>query len=491
MSDRIGYCDKTNRLKIYPITSTSSIRIKADANGAGTLIHSASADWELPATVAYYSIASGAPTNCQWQWMTTPIHDMQGVEQYFYGAWLYEWSNEVHQWNKYLRNGDSMRPFNGYSLTQKTSGTTYTIAGNLVYAQDTTIALHYNNANKDGCNLIGNSWTAPINIAGFTADDFTNCEASIILFNTGLDPDGTGDVSGSANNTTAGQYVSVPVNTASSLAKEIQVIPAMQTFQVNATDEGASVRLRYNNLVRTYSSDGINRQPMRVAARNSYGAQGDYEGEGITDKLHIRVDGERFSDHVYLFRNADCTYGFDNGWDGTKMLGDERAVQLFAEQGENQWAVSTQPSLAGTQLGFYRGEDATYTMHFDYEGSEVLYLYDSETQRYTLIESGATYTFSSYTYDLEHRFLLTDYNPETPEGPTTGITHITINGDQLSISHTGSEPLTISVYDAAGHTCLRLQTDAPLTTIPIPDTQGVYLIEALSASTRITQKVVR
>lgn len=485
VSDRIGYCDKTNRLKIYPITSASSIRIKADANGAGTLIHSASADWELPATVAYYSIASGAPTNCQWQWMTTPIHDLQGVEQYFYGAWLYEWSNEVHQWNKYLRNGDSMRPFNGYSLTQKTSGTTYTIAGNLVYAQDTTIALHYNNANTDGCNLIGNSWTAPINIAGFEESDFKNCEASIILFNTGLDPEGKGSVSGSANNTTAGQYVSVPVNAASSLAKEIQVIPAMQTFQVNATGEGASVRLRYNSLVRTYSSEGINRQPMRVAARNNY------EGEGITDRLHIRVDGERFSDHVYLFRNADCTYGFDNGWDGTKMLGDERAVQLFAEQGENQWAVSTQPSLAGTQLGFYRGEDATYTMHFDYEGSEVLYLYDSETQRYTLIESGATYTFSSLTYDLEHRFLLTDYNPETPEGPTTGITHITVSGDQLSISHTGSEPLTISVYDAAGHTCLRLQTNAPLTTIPLPDTQGVYLIEALSASARITQKIVR
>lgn len=478
VSDRIGYCDKTNRLKIYPITSASSIRIKADANGAGTLIHSASVDWELPATVEYYSIASGAPTNCQWQWMTTPIHDMQGVEQYFYGAWLYEWSNEVHQWNNYLRNGDSMRPFSGYSLTQKTSGTTYTIAGNLVYAQDTTIVLSYDNA--DGCNLIGNSWTAPINISGFEESDFKNCEASIILFNTGLDPEGKGGY-GSA----AGQYVSVPVNTASHLDKAIQVIPAMQTFQVNATGKGASVQLRYNSLVRTYSSEGINRQPMRVAARNNY------EGEGITDRLHIRVDGERFSDHVYIFRNADCTYGFDNGWDGTKMLGDERAVQLFAEQGENQWAVSTQPSLAGTQLGFYRGEDDTYTMYFDYEGSEVLYLYDNETQRYTLVESGATYTFSSFTYDLEHRFLLTDFNPETPSGPTTDIANIIVSGDQLSISHTGSEPLTISVYDAAGHTCLRLQTDAPMTAIPLPDTQGVYLIEVQSASARITQKVVR
>lgn len=485
VSDRIGYCDKENRLKIYPISSASTIRIQADANGAGTLIHSASPDWEVPATVAYYSIASGAPTDCKWQWMTTPIHDMQGVEQYFYGAWLYEWSNEEHQWNNYLRNGDKMRPFNGYSLTQKTY-TTYTIAGNLVYAQDTTIALSYDTANEDGCNLIGNSWTAPINISGFDAEnDFKNCEATIILFNTGLDPTGGGTVSESADNKEAGQYVSVPVSTASQFDKAIQVIPAMQTFQVNAKGEGASVQLRYNSLVRTYSSEGINRQPMRVAARNNY------EGEGITDRLHIRVDGERFSDHVYIFRNADCTYGFDNGWDGTKMLGDERAVQLFAEQGENQWAVSTQPSLAGTQLGFYRGEDDTYTMYFDYEGSEVLYLYDNETQRYTLVESGATYTFSSFTYDLEHRFLLTDFNPETPSGPTTDIANIIVSGDQLSISHTGSEPLTISVYDAAGHTCLRLQTDTPMTAIPLPDTQGVYLIEVQSASARITQKVVR
>ncbi|MGN0236265.1 MAG: InlB B-repeat-containing protein [Paludibacteraceae bacterium] len=488
VSNRIGYCDKQNTLAIDRITSASTILIKADDGGAGTLVHSGTSEWEVPATVQYYSKASGAPTNCQWQWMTIPIHDMGKAENYFYGAWIYEWSNETHGWTTLLRNEDSMRPFGGYSFTQETQesgGATYTIAGNLVHAQDTTIALHYDaETATDGMgkfNLIGNSWTAPINIAGFQEGDFTNCEATIIMFNTGLDPNGTGDVITGENNTTAGQYVSVPIFTESELPEAIQVIPAMQAFQVNATAEGASVKLRYNSLVRTSE---VNRQPMRAAARNGYGG-------GITERLHILVDGERFSDQVYLFRNDECTNGFDNGWDGTKMLGDERAVQLFVEQDLSQFAVSTQPSFDGTRLGFYRGEDDTYTIRFEYDGAETLYLYDSETDCYTPVDNTSTYSFSSQTYDLEHRFLITSNAPESPSGPTTGIVAISADEDKAIFTNTSGERLRVAVYDAAGRLCAQYDSDAPLWDILLPETQGVYLIEAKTTQHQHTRKVVR
>ncbi len=483
VTNYLGMCDTENNTNILPLTSPDNIRIKAAEDGAGTLIHADTRGW-VKASVQYYSKAYGAPKDCQWQWMTTPVIDMGAVEQYLAGGWVYLWDNESHGWTKLLRNGDTMRPFGGYSFTQRTAGTTYWIQGTLAQAQDTTIALCYNASDKEmgQYNLIGNSWTAPINIAGFKPDDFQNCEATIYMFNTGQDADGSGTVEG-------GQYVAVPVMTASEQKPALQVIPAMQTFQVNAEGENPSLTLRYKDLVRPVSA--VNRQPMRIAGRAGTTSYGDYDGEGITERLHIHISGSRFADVVHLYRNADCTYDFDNGWDGTKVLGDASAVQLFVEHDLRRFAVSTQPAFDGTRLGMLRGEDDTYTLRFDYDGTETLYLYDAETDRYTPVTNEATYTFTTLTTEVEHRFLLTATAPESPSGPTTGIVNLTTDRDRAVLTNTTGERLSVVLYDAAGRLCGRYTSDAPLWDIPLPETQGVYLIEAKTNHEQHTCKVVR
>ena len=483
VTNYLGMCDTENNTNILPLTSPNNIRIYAAEGGAGTLIHADTRGW-VKASVQYYSKAYGAPKDCQWQWMTTPVIDMGAVEQYLAGGWVYLWDNESHGWTKLLRNGDTMHPFGGYSFTQRTAGTTYWIQGTLAQAQDTTIALCYNASDKEmgQYNLIGNSWTAPINIAGFKQDDFQNCEATIYMFNTGQDPEGTGTVDG-------GQYVSVPVMTASEQGAALQVIPAMQTFQVNAEGENPSLTLRYKDLVRPVS--GVNRQPMRIAGRAGTTSYGDYDGEGITERLHIHISGSRFADVVHLYRNADCTYDFDNGWDGTKVLGDASAVQLFVEHDLRRFAVSTQPAFDGTRLGMLRGEDDTYTLRFDYDGTETLYLYDSETDRYTPVSNEATYTFTTLATEVEHRFLLTATAPESPSGPATGIVNLTTDRDRAVLTNTTGERLSVVLYDAAGRLCGRYTSDAPLWDIPLPETQGVYLIEAKTNHEQHTCKVVR
>ncbi len=482
VTNYLGMCDTKNNTNILPLTSPDNIRIYADEDGAGTLIHADTRKW-VKASVQYYSIASGAPQNCQWQWMTTPIIDTVAVEKHLAGAWVYLWDNEEHGWTKLLRNGDTMQPFTGYSFTQPTEGTTYWIQGTLAQAQDTTIKLYYKDDTEMGqYNLIGNSWTAPINIAGFKPDDFVNCEATIFMFNTGLDEDGFGTVDG-------GQYVEVPVMTVGKQAAVSQVIPAMQTFQVNAKGENPALTLRYKDLVRPVG--GVNRQPMRVAGRRAIADYGDYDGEGITECLQIHISGSRFADVVHLYRNADCTYDFDNGWDGTKLFGDASAVQLFVEHDLRRFAVSTQPHFNGTRLGMLRGEDDTYTLRFRYDGTETLYLYDSETDRYTPVTNETTYTFTTLSTEVEHRFLLTATAPENPSGPATGILNLTTDRDRAVLTNTTGERLCVVLYDAAGRLCGQYTSDAPLWDIPLPETKGVYLIEAKTNHEQRTCKVVR
>lgn len=484
ITNYLGMCDTENNTNILPLTSPNNIQIKAAADGAGTLIHADTRGW-VKASVQYYSKAYGAPANCQWQWMTTPVIDMGAVEKHLAGAWVYQWDNEEHRWYKLLRNGDTMRPFGGYSFTQRTAGTTYWIQGTLAQAQDTTIALCYDASDEvmGQYNLIGNSWTAPINIAGFKQDDFQNCEATIYMFNTGQDPEGTG-----GQGSGAGQYVAVPVLTASEDAA-LQVIPAMQTFQVNAEGENPSLTLRYKDLVRPVST--VNRQPMRIAGRAGTTSYGDYDGEGITERLHIHISGSRFADVVHLYRNADCTYDFDNGWDGTKVLGDASAVQLFVEHDIRRFAVSTQPAFDGTRLGMLRGEDDTYTLRFRYDGTETLYLYDSENDRYTPVTNETTYTFTTLATEVEHRFLLTATAPENPSGPATGILNLTTDRDRAVLTNTTGERLCVMLYDTAGRLCGQYTSHAPLWDIPLPETKGVYLIEAKTDHEQRTCKVVR
>lgn len=483
VTNYLGMCDTANNTNILPLTSPNNIRIKAAADGAGTLIHADTRGW-VKASVQYYSKAYGAPADCQWQWMTTPVIDMGAVEKHLAGAWVYLWDNEEHAWNKLLRNGDKMVPFTGYSFTQPTAGTTYWIQGTLAQAKDTTITLYYNASDKEmgQYNLIGNSWTAPINIAGFKKEDFVNCEATIFMFNTGLDANGSGTVDG-------GQYVEVPLETVGKLDSALQVIPAMQTFQVNATGENPTLTLRYKDLVRPVG--GVNRQPIRVAGRRTITDYGDYDGEGITECLQIHIAGRRFADVVHLYRNADCTYDFDNGWDGTKLFGDASAVQLFVEHDLRRFAVSTQPHFDGTRLGMLRGEDDTYTLRFQYDGTETLYLYDSETDRYTPVTNEATYTFTTLATEVEHRFLLTATAPENPSGPATGILNLTTDRDRAVLTNTTGERLCVMLYDTAGRLCGQYTSHAPLWDIPLPETKGVYLIEAKTNHEQRTCKVVR
>ena len=403
----IGWLDPKNNATISAITDPTVITVQANENNTGALIQS-DKEGKTQATIQMYSRAKGTDKgngmveNAVWQWMTTPYKDVTHAVNTYRGAWLYTYNNSTHSWQQ-IYDQSPVPPFAGYSITQA-QAKTYTMTGTLVPTADQTFSL------SNGINLIGNSWTAPINISQFKVEDFANAEATIVMFNTGIDPDGSGAVYTDENSTASQTYVSIPVNAAIAI-NELKVIPAMQAFQVKATAEGATLTLDYDRLVRTKQ---VGNSPMRAPKHNAQTL-----GNGINERLRISVIGKRYSDYLYLLSHEEATEGFDNGWDGEKIYSDNLNVPvIYVENAAGDWQISTQPVLAGTQFGFYRGEDDVYTIRFDYVGDETLYFYDAVADTYTEVKTGNTYSFISTTDNLERRFALTNFNPYVKPTPT-------------------------------------------------------------------------
>lgn len=403
----IGWLDPKNNATISAITDPTVITVQANETKTGALIQS-DKEGKTQATIQMYSRATGTDKgngmveNAVWQWMTTPYKDVTHAVNTYRGAWLYTYNNSAHSWQQ-IYDQSPVPPFAGYSITQA-QAKTYTMTGTLVSTADQTISL------SNGINLIGNSWTAPINISQFKVEDFANAEATIVMFNTGLDPDGSGAVYTGENSTAQQTYVSIPVNAAIAI-DELKVIPAMQAFQVKATAEGATLTLEYDRLVRTKQ---VGNSPMRAPKHNAQTL-----GNGINERLRISVIGKRYSDYLYLLSHEEATERFDNGWDGEKIYSDNLNVPvIYVENAAGDWQISTQPVLAGTQFGFYRGEDDVYTICFDYVGDETLYFYDAVADTYTEVKTGNTYSFISTTDNLERRFALTNFNPYVKPTPT-------------------------------------------------------------------------
>jgi hypothetical protein len=249
--------------------------------------------------------------------------------------------------------------------------------------------------------VVGNSWTAPIDINAMTPSDLEGLAANIYFFNTGVDKEGSADAAGSRY--AGGTYVTVPVE-AAKYTGEDDHINSMQGFFVKNTNPSAegTLHLDYDKHVRGTTRGSITGDELHAPKR----AQADTDEPVV---LKIKVSGENYDDKLLLLSHEDFTASFDNGWDGDKWDGNESALYLYTTDSEGtENSVSAVPELEGTVIGFRAGEDDGYTLHFDYLNSdEPLYLFDIQTRSYTRIETGATYWFLTNDKEKHARFIIT------------------------------------------------------------------------------------
>lgn len=502
---QFAYYSGNNWNQPQPITNTGYITVQANAEKTGMLMHSHTD--QLAATVEMYSPAfyeGGKVTNGQeriWSYVAIPVQEGT-VPQIFNGAYTYLWS-EKEGWIRY-NDGRTFHAFDGIALSQP-NPKVFTFAGNLALAQKYEIELTKTAGGMDGMNLIGNSWTAPIQITKLKDTDFgKGLEATVYIYSTGRDPQNGPATTATEGDFAAGYWTAIPIETAKTQDWDgPKIIPAMQAFEVNfATDAtSATLTLDYNTIVRASGVDySTLNQKLYAPGRNSTAeilqpdpsAPAPYE----PTMLRIRVADTAACYNLHLLQGERFSEGFDNGWDGFYTGTDGRAPGLCALTTAGEMQVSAQPEIDNTTLVFTPGRSNTYTFSFSLTETEdeplaaPLYLNDMQLRKSCLIDDSHTYTFQSSENDMENRFVISHIAFEEQDTPT-GIANLATVDQQLMLSNPAREALTIRIYDPAGRLCSEMSTREAMLQITLPEPQGVYMIHITGEHTEILRKIVQ
>lgn len=398
-------------------TEPENLIVKADADHTGTLIFD-NEDGETQATIEMYSKSYWETVEGKykkyWSYVGMPIKDVH-IPEYFYGAFTYYY-NETKGWERRFDN-DIMQPFEGIGLSMQT-GHKETFYGTMVSTENVDIKLTSTTGYGDGDNLIGNSWTAPIQIANFDASDFGDALATIYIFNTGRE--GNTYVDASVENkgvAKAGQWLGVPISVAGlEEYTGLKVVPAMNAFLVY-NDEGAgtttTMHLDYEKLVRDGASSNTQiNEPMRAPSAKTKKKK---DVEGL---LRIRVAGEKTNTDVWMMQDPRFSEAFDNGWEAYYTTCDDRSAQLYARSSTGKMSFLALPDLDGTVLGFAPSRDGNnYTFTFQYRGEDEYYLNDLKLQQSVLINADNTYDFI-YEKGDANRFYISRTPLQAPQTPT-------------------------------------------------------------------------
>ena len=394
------------------------VQIESDGeHGTGALITgSASANTE--AYVQLHALARHDAYGYLNQHIGIPF--AEGSIYDFYNTYLYVFDRTLgadnENWYAASRKSSKMDPFTAYNLMRKESseGTIYMDGELNLPGKSGTKALICDDSDEDHDNnaagdyMFANSWTAPIDIKAIEEEDFANAEATIYIFNAGSTYDEAHADEAAMDATTAGQWISLPVEATEVLENELPltVIPSMQGFLIKKTGTAATeakLTLNYNKHVyapaAARGAAGIEVKPSRAPKRS---------GVNRPAVMKLYVDAESGNrDKLFILERADFSDAFDNGWDGRKILGESYAPQLYAFSADSKMSIDAISVIEGTVVGFRKGsKDEVYTISFNYDGTGVYYLNDLKEQEATLITNETEYTFVSAAEDAEARFII-------------------------------------------------------------------------------------
>ena len=390
--------------------------IKADEKNNGALVLGPE-NTDIPATVQFYARSAEKETLYPtWQYMGYPLQENALIASAYPEAVFYEWTNTPNtktggNWNRIDSLQGKIAPFTGYCMTQ-TKEQSYTLKGKLNNPAQKTVKVPYNDKGSyPGFAFVANSWVAPIDIAAMETADFGAADATIYIMNAGTYAQALqqqGNESTDGTGAAKGQYNTIPVHAASYLPNALSVIPPMQGFFVHAT-QATTLNLDYTKAVYTSALKGVNTTATRAPQREN----GASEVESV---LRLYVSGFGAEDEVWILTGEDFTPRFENGWDGYKARSEISPVSLSVLSPDGPLAVAAVPETEGTEIVFDGGNHKTYTLNIQMVNDQIvndLYLFDKETETYTLLENGATYNFTCGA--AARRFVITRHNKSITE----------------------------------------------------------------------------
>ena len=414
-----GTITKTTNGSTLVATGTSDVMINTSSTKQGALIFdNPSGDLQTKATVNLYS-KSASNTS---QYFATPFESSTlGSEFASSYVFLHDETYEGSWWQ--LGAGSTVTAFQGLGLQRNGDAGSIAMTGTLASTEDHTYTLTYTSGksnNKKGVCIVGNSWSAPIQITRIDDDDFStasNFEGTIYIYNTGKDVlDGSGKVQADDASTEAGYWQSIPIGTAKTDAwTGSRQIPAYQAFQVKVQTANVGFTLNYDKHVRASAAKGSNNlnEPLHAPRRTM----------NVNDvevlRLCVTDNNDDYKAYIYLCEGDEFTEERDRGWECMQTIGSGKAGKLYAIDPRDDYMMSiARYSLEGTPVGFLCGSATEYTITFN-ETSGIYYLNDVVTEQSTLIQEGNSYTFTSNHGNYPNRFVISSLpygNPQLPTG---------------------------------------------------------------------------
>ena len=404
-----------------------NLLLKAGTEGAtkgqtGFLrIHPEPNSWELMPqanvelfSIGYYDIESEEENIAAWQYVGVPVETSALAKTFFKKSWIYSWNEKVGDWQN-KRVSLVMAPFEGYATTQDkfAEGALISFTGTLLDGKEYKRPLTANGTTIDkGMNVLANSFTAPIDIAQFSTEDFSEgVDPTIYIFNTGSRTDAHQTVDIAEKAEAKGQYLAVPVNNVDAMKaayKYPTVIAPMQGFCIKTEKEG-TVTLNYERLVWNGNYSEHPNTPLRTPKKAV--------NLSTLGSLCVTISANGWSDNLYMLESESYDKAYEAGYDATKMNSGE--FNVFAVEGESRLAVDATDNIIGTYVGVRTGDETTYTLSFSHlMTNNELFLLDKEANEIVDIYDGVEYTFyAEPNTEITDRFQILG-REKTPEVTT-------------------------------------------------------------------------
>ena len=494
--------DKVEGRKLYDGSGFGQaiLRVKGGfdfSSSNGTLIVESQKPAEADVELATRSHSRGnGLLRAGWQYFGVPVAE---VDNGGYNKKLNVFGNEtVRKYNRTLQipNSDEkwealasnelLKPGVGYEITTATPSR-YTFKGKLIYGNGTDVdgSAIYNfpidgspvGTNYNDINILGNPFTAAMDISKFKYEDDNKLVKTFYLFNTGSRENWLARDGANTTGERSGQYtVAIPAGLAGYVEDMPSEIPSLSSFAVKANAQ-TTISYRYKDVMQ---SETANRARRR-----------DVEAPSVAS-LMVDVASEKSMDRLWLVEHEEATDAFDNGFDGEKMLS-AGAAQLYAEESKNL-QVKTTNRLKRTDLSFVPADKAgRYELKFHLKGfkaSDEFVLLDKRTGEETPINDGDKYSFVADVNDKPQRFAILRKGSSMDSAAEAGFTVVADAQRNIEVVNATTESGDVLVVDAAGKSIARFTLAAGARKSVQVNIPGVYVVKAENAQSRLSQSVL-
>ena len=413
------------------ITNTvdGELVIQSTVDGDGSLIY---ATGTPNATVQRY-VGEGA-----WH-QVAPMTSASTSNDFFIDAnndaWITYHTESTNGWTYIWDLGTTLNRNQGYSYWP-TIAKTVNFTGTLTAeTQNKTVTL--SSSPGEGWNLLGNPFSSALDFASGSWST-TNMEGTIWIWN-----QTNGNYSYS--NKLDGTYNSTGTVMSNG------IIPMGQGFFVKARTNDGTIPIPAD--ARVHNTQGLYKESKIYS--------------GNLTHIYIGVTDNTSSDGVFVSFANDATTHMDNGWDVSKLFGNEDAPQLYLMEEGREQSIDHIPLLnegdtRTIPLYFSAGKDGEQTMNtnnYNFEGLSIT-IEDLQTEVTQDLKANPVYTFNASQNDDPGRFLL--HFTKSPDGieniqPNTNL-HIYAFGQDIYVRSAGdmiNQAGELTVYDLSGKIILQ------------------------------------